>query len=263
MNLLKKYLKVFLKLGIISWIFLLSVWIFISSFYDAEFLPSPIETILGAKELIIDGTLIHFIFVSLKRVLVGWCIGNIIAIPVGIIIGRIEGVKQFIEPFIDFFRFIPAIAFITLFIMWFGIGEESKIMLIIYATGFASMINTVSGVLSIDKLKIQAARSLGANEMQIVFHIIIPAALPYIFTGIRLGMGNAFMAIVGAEMIAAKEGIGYLIFTSRMYFRTDWIFVGLISLGLMGYFSDRILQFIGVKVLKKYGIKKETQFNKN
>jgi len=263
MSLLRKYFKISLKLGIFSWICLLIAWTFISSFYDAQFFPSPIEAVLGAEELILDGTLIHFIFISLQRVLVGWVIGNAIAVPVGILIGRIEIIKQFIEPFLDFFRFIPAIAFITLFIMWFGIGEESKIMLIIYATGFAAMINTVSGVLSVDKIKIQAARSLGANELQIIFYIIIPAALPYIFTGIRLGMGNAFMAIVGAEMIAAKEGIGYLIFTSRMYFRTDWIFVGLISLGLMGYFSDRILQFIGVKVLRKYGIKKETQFSRN
>ncbi|HBS60023.1 MAG TPA: nitrate ABC transporter permease, partial [Firmicutes bacterium] len=92
------------------------------------------------------------------------------------------------------------------------------------------------------------------------FHVIIPATIPYIFTGIRLAMGNSFMAIVGAEMIAANEGIGYLIWTSRLYFKTDWVFIGLISLGLMGFLTDRVIRSISSQALGRYGATTETRF---
>jgi NitT/TauT family transport system permease protein len=192
--------------------------------------------------------------------LVGWFLGGLLAIPAGLLIGRFRFVRELVEPLIDFIRFIPAIAFITLFVLWFGIGEQSKIILIIYATSFIVIINTVTGVTAIQEEKIRAARSLGATEWQILFHVIIPATIPYIFTGIRLAMGNSFMAIVGAEMIAAKEGVGYLIWTARLYFKTDWVFVGLISLGLMGYLTDRLLRLVGSTSLRRYGISFETNF---
>ncbi|MOA07908.1 putative aliphatic sulfonates transport permease protein SsuC [compost metagenome] len=114
--------------------------------------------------------------------------------------------------------------------------------------------NTLTGVLSVEEDKIRAARSMGSSEWQIVIHVIVPATTPYIFTGVRLAMGTSFMAIVGAEMIASNEGIGYLIWNSRLFFRTDWIFVGLISLGLMGFVTDRLLGLFGRKVLSRYGV---------
>ncbi len=257
---LKKHVRKLVRVGAASWLILLVLWQVISLFSKPEYLPGPVATILGARELLEDGSLVRFILVSFGRVIAGWTLGNLIAIPLGLLIGRIRLVKEFIEPFIDFFRFIPAIAFITLFIMWFGIGEQSKVILIMYATSFIVMINTAAGVLALDENKIRAARSLGASELQILFHVIIPAAIPYIFTGVRLAMGNSFMAIVGAEMIASKEGVGYLIWTARLYFKTDWVFVGLFSLGLMGFFTDRLLREIGTRTMKRYGIKNEAKF---
>lgn len=185
----------------------------------------------------------------------------LIAIPGGLFIGRIELLRRIFEPFIDFLRFIPAIGFLTLFLMWFGAGEKSKVVLIMYATVFVILINTISGVLSIDKNRIQAARSLGASEFQIIYSVLIPSAIPHIFTGIRLGLGGAFTSIVAAEMLAAKEGIGFLIYTSRLYFRMDWIFVGLLTLGLMGYLSDRLIRLFGRAVLKRYGIHDNKKFD--
>ncbi|MCD7813499.1 MAG: ABC transporter permease subunit, partial [Lachnospiraceae bacterium] len=102
--------------------------------------------------------------------------------------------------------------------------------------------------------KLQAARTLGASEWQILYSIVLPSAVPYIFTGARLGLGSAFTSIVTAEMLAAKSGLGYMIYTARLYFRIDWIFVGIITLGLLGYLSDRVMRLIGNTVLKKYGI---------
>lgn len=247
--------------GVLTWIFLFAIWETASLFYTVDFLPSPVETIIGAKEIILNGTLIKYILISSQRVLAGWGLGMLISIPLGLFIGRIGILRRIFEPFIDFLRFIPAIGFLTLFLMWFGAGEKSKVVLIMYATVFTLLINTISGVLSVDIARIQAARSLGASELQIIYSVLIPSAVPYIFTGIRLALGGAFTSIVAAEMLAAKEGIGFMIYTSRLYFRTDWIFVGLLTLGLMGYISDRLIRLFGKVILQRYGITDNRKFD--
>ncbi|MBC2582342.1 ABC transporter permease [Clostridium sp. DJ247] len=251
-----KYFKELLKLGLVSWIFIIVIWEIASLFSRPDFLPGPIAVIKGGNELINDGSLFKFIFISSGRVLTGWALGSIIGIPIGLLIGKVKAVKAFIEPILNFFRFVPAIGFITLFILWFGIGEAGKIVLIMYATTFIVMLNTAIGVSSIQEEKIRAARCLGASERQILFSVVIPASIPHVFTGVRLAMGNSFAAIVGAEMLAANEGIGYLIWTARLYFKTEWVFIGLISLGLMGFITDKILGNIAGLALKKYGIRR-------
>jgi NitT/TauT family transport system permease protein len=253
-------IKFLLDSGIISWGLLFAGWGVIALFYDPTFFPGPIETVQGAWELILDGTLLKFSLVSLYRVFKGWVIGSIIAVPIGLLIGRIRLVKQLVEPLVDYFRFIPAIAFLTLFIMWFGVGERSKVLLIVYNTCFIVIVNTASGVLSIDQRRIQAARTLGASELKIVLHVLLPECIPHIFTGVRLGLGSAFTSIIAAEMLAAKEGLGYLIFTSRLYFRIDWIMSGIIMLGLLGYFTDRVFRAFGRVALKRYGISDIKEF---
>ncbi|AGK98878.1 ABC transporter permease [Clostridium pasteurianum] len=249
-----KYFGKLLKLGIISWIFIIAVWEIASLFSRPDFLPGPLAVITGANELVKDGTLFKFIFISFRRVLTGWVLGSLIGVPIGLLIGKIKAVKSFVEPILNFFRFVPAIGFITLFILWFGIGEAGKIVLIMYATTFIVMLNTSVGVANIQEEKIRAARCLGASESQILFNVIIPASVPHVFTGVRLAMGNSFAAIVGAEMLAANEGIGYLIWTARLYFKTEWVFIGLISLGLMGFFTDKVLGVVAGVVFKNYGI---------
>ncbi|MDR1066268.1 MAG: ABC transporter permease [Clostridiales bacterium] len=251
-----------LKTGVVTWILLLAVWSLLSPLYPANFLPGPIATLIGGKEILLDGTLLEFAGISLRRVFFGWFLGSLIGAPLGILIGRVKPLRQIAEPFVDFFRFIPAIAFLTLFIMWFGVGERSKIILILYGTSFFVIVNTVSGVLGIDPLRIQAARTLGASESQILLHIVIPESVPYVFTGVRLGLGGAFTSIVAAEMLAAKEGLGYLVFSSRLYFRIDWILVGVVTLGLLGYFSDRALKFFGKHALRRYSINDSKEFGR-
>ncbi|MGG3308186.1 ABC transporter permease [Paenibacillus lautus] len=242
------------SLHILLWIAALGVWQLLSLAYGPEILPGPIYTAKGGYELLTDGTLIQYIGISSYRVLLGWSLGSLIAIPIGLIIGKVGPIRAFAEPFLNFIRFIPPIAFITLFLVWFGIGETSKVMLILYATFFIVVLNTLTGVLAVEEDKIRSARSMGASEWQIVQHVIIPATVPYMFTGIRLAMGTSFMAIIGAEMIASNEGLGYLIWNSRLFFRTDWIFVGLICLGLMGFITDRAVGLLGRKLLSRYGV---------
>ncbi|MCR2803598.1 ABC transporter permease [Paenibacillus soyae] len=254
-----------LKRGGLHLLFVLAgfvLWHLLSLVYGPEILPGPIYTAQGGYELLRDGTLLQYIGISSYRVLAGWTIGSLIAIPVGLVIGKVGPIRAFAEPFLNFIRFIPPIAFITLFLVWFGIGETSKIALILYATFFIVVLNTLTGVLSVEEDKIRSARSMGASEWQIVLHVIIPATVPYMFTGIRLAMGTSFMAIIGAEMIASNEGVGYLIWNSRLFFRTDWIFVGLISLGLMGFLTDRGVAWIGKRLLSRYGVVSTTSLRR-
>lgn len=248
------FYKKIIKSGIITWFIVLLLWAGLASISDPQFLPGPLATLQGAVDLSADGSLFRYMGISFLRVLIGWTLGNLIAIPIGLLIGKVSSIRALLDPLINFVRFIPPLAFITLFMLWFGIGEQSKIFLIMYATFFIVVINTMTGVLSIEEDKIRSARSLGASDWQILLHVVIPASVPYIFTGSRLAMGSSFMAIIGAEMVAANEGIGFMIWNSRLYFKTDWIFVGLFTLGIMGFFMDRLLNHIGRLTLSRYGI---------
>lgn len=246
--------------GIATWVLFVIIWYIFSLFQDELFLPGPLETLKGTLEIIQNGKLFLFALISLRRVFIGWSIGTLIAIPLGLLIGRIQVLRKLIEPFINFFRFVPGLALLTLFLMWFGVGELSKVILILYGTIFTVVVNTITGVIAVDQNRINSARTLGVSEWKIVYSVIWPSVIPYVFTGARLGLGGAFSSIIAAEMLAAKEGIGYLIYTSRMYFHTDWIFAGIIVLGLMGYISDKLVRLLGNKFLEKYGVHEKAGF---
>ncbi|MEE0955197.1 MAG: ABC transporter permease [Eubacterium sp.] len=245
---------VFLEKGGISIILLILIWGIGSLFYTVDFLPSPVETIKGGEEIIRDGTLWNDVVVSMGRVLKGWILGVVVAVPLGLLIGTSKTVSTLIEPIITFFRFVPAIGFITLFLLWFGVGEESKVALIFYATIFPVIVNTASGVRGIDRSLLEASGSLGGSKAYTFFHVILPSATPGIFTGVRLGLSGAIICIVAAEMLAASSGLGYLIYTSRIYYRTDWIFIGIFTLGLIGFLVDQLMQLFGRTVLKRFNV---------
>ncbi|MDR1377748.1 MAG: ABC transporter permease [Synergistaceae bacterium] len=250
-----KIIGFLLKKGIVTFALLLAVWQAASMYNDANFLPGPARTLIGGWEILKNGVLLDYVAISFMRIFAGWSIGIVCAIPIGLAVGQFALVREIFEPFVNFFRFVPAIGFLTLFLMWFGVEEESKIAIIVYATIFPVTINTIAGVVSIDKIKTRVAQSQGASPFQIFYTVTVPASAPSIFTGIRLGLSGAIVSIVAAEMLAAQSGIGYLIYTSRLYFRTDWIFVGILTLGLSGYFSDRLLRLFGSTALKRYGVK--------
>lgn len=223
-----------------------------SRFIDPFFLPTP-RTIAGAVvELAARGTLLPAVGASLGRVFSGWLIGSLVAIPVGLFIGSSRYVKSVADPFLHFFRFIPAIALITLFMVWFGVGELSRVLLIIYATGFIVMINTATGVAAVEQEKVFAARSLGAAPRQVFTHVTVPASVPYIYVGMRLAMASSFLVIIATEMLAANTGLGQLIWTSRLYFRIDWMFAGIALLGVLGYLTDRLWRWLGNRLLGRY-----------
>ena len=219
---------------------------------DVFFLPKPSAIIRGLVELWHQGTLLPAVGSSLSRVFAGWVIGSLAAIPIGLFIGSSPIAKSVMDPFLHFFRFIPAIALITLFMVWFGVGEMSRVLLIIYSTGFIVMINTATGVAAVQRDKIDAARGLGAGPASVFLHVIVPATVPYMYVGMRLAMASSFLVIIAAEMLAAQSGLGSLIWTSRLYFRIDWMFVGIVLLGLLGFASDRLWRLLGNTALAKY-----------
>jgi ABC-type nitrate/sulfonate/bicarbonate transport system permease component len=215
-----------------------SVWLLNSVLF-----PPPWKVFLKAIELAQDGTLWEEASASLARIASGFVGGSLIGIPVGLAIGSFRLVRRLLEPYTEFLRFIPATALITVAVIWFGIGEGSKIFLIIYTTVFIVIINTAAGVSAVPPNKIRAARSLGAGPAQVFFFVALPATVPYILTGMRLAMANSFVTIIAAELVAANNGLGRMIWDSRMYMLVDQIFVALLVLGLLGFTADRLFRW--------------------
>jgi ABC-type nitrate/sulfonate/bicarbonate transport system permease component len=205
--------------------------------------PPPLIVLAKAFALAQDGTLFEHIGVSLRRILIGFFLGSALGIPIGLAIGSFSIVRKLLEPWTEFLRFIPSVAMITLAVIWFGIGEESKIFLIIYTTVFIVILNTAAGVSAITPNKIRAAQALGANRWQIFAYVGLPATVPFILTGMRLAMANSFTTIVAAEMISANEGLGVMLWNGRMYMLVDEIFVSLLCLGLLGFAADRLFRW--------------------
>lgn len=244
-----------LKYGVISWAILIAIWGLGSLGYDEYFLPSPAETIAGVKELILNGTLWIDIIASISRVLRGWLLAVVLGVPLWLLVGNFKAVRFIIEPILSFFRFVPAIALTTLFLMWFGVGDESKIALIFYASFFPIFINTIAGVVSTDHSYVEAASCMGANRIRVFFTVVVPSAVSHIYTGIRLGLGSSFVCVVAAEMLVGSDGLGYLINSSKLYYKTGWAFAGILTLAVIGFLSDRLVQFIGIKKLAHFGVK--------
>lgn len=178
----------------------------------------------------------------------------IVGVPIGILMGHFQFVRRLLDPYIEFFRFIPPIAFVTLAVIWLGPGESSKVALIFYTTVFIVTLNTIAGVLSVSELRLRAAASLGAGPLTAMLTVVVPSTIPYMVTGARIAMGNSFLTIVSAEIVAAQEGLGSLIWTARNYGHTEWVFVGIITLGLLGFVYDRIVRFAAKRLLRRYDV---------
>lgn len=223
----------------------LALWEFSTTYFGRSVLiPSFSQVVVRANELIVSGTLFLHAGASLARILAGFAIGSAIGVPLGLAMGSFPAVRGTLDPFVQFFRFVPSIAWLTPAVIWFGIGEVSKIAIIVYVTIFIVAVSSMIGVLGVAPNKIWAAVTLGASRSQIFVHVVLPASLPAILTGMRVAMGNSFTSVVSAEMISANEGLGYLIFDSRLWMATDTIFVAILVLGVLGLGADTIFRLL-------------------
>lgn len=221
--------------------------------FDSPILfPGPLKTLDKAIELVSEGRLQGDILASLQRILVGFLVGSLIGAVVGLAMGSFRLVADVLQPLVNFVRFIAPIAWIGTVMVWFGLGEVSKVALIIYATVFVVMLSAIAGVASVHRNKIRAAQCLGSTPRQIFVWVTLPAALSFILTGMRMAMMNAFMTVVSAEMIAAESGLGYLIYNSRQWMETDSIFVGMLTLGVVGLLTDRLFVLLTRTALRRF-----------
>ncbi len=241
---------VWYALPIATFVVLWQLWS--AAFGVPQLFPSPWQTARTFASLIADGTLPHDAAASLVRIVTGFLLGSLIGAVLGLLIGSARLIREIVDPYVNFLRFISGVAWISIFIVWLGIGEASKIALIVYTTAFAVVLNTVAGVAAIAPNKLRAARCFGATPVQRFFWVTLPATIPYILTGMRLSLSNAFLVIVAAEMVQADSGIGFTIIAARLFLAPDVIFCGMITLGLMGLLSDRVLMLVARTVLGRY-----------
>lgn len=202
--------------------------------------PPPSDVIGTLKELIASGELAEGIVVSLQRAFYGFLIATVLGILAGLLTGRIRVLQYLSDPLLHGMRSIPAIALIPLSLLWFGIGEASKVALIAWGAFFPIWLNTFTGVRDVAPAVIRSAASLGALPHQTMFFVILPASLPFILVGLRQGIGIALIVLVAAELAGTSSGVGFMIATSHQLFRVDIMFIGIATLGAMGYMVDRL-----------------------
>lgn len=219
-----------------------------NAWIDPKFLPGPGTVWERFLKLWSEGyrnvTLWEHIYWSLNRMAWGFGMGTLVGIPVGFAMGLSNMMRGIFDPVIEFFRPIPPLAFIPLVILLFGIGEESKRLLLFFAAFFIMVIAARSGVLSVKLSKVHAAYSLGASKLQILLNVILPNALPEIFIGMRVALGVCWGTLVAAELLGAQEGLGQMIWVAQKFFLLDIVIIGIILIGVIGIGMDALMRVI-------------------
>ncbi len=237
-----------------SIILILVVWEAITGLglIDEMFLPSVSSIALELFKIILSGEIFTHLKVSLFRALSGFFLAVIIGVPAGICIGWFRYIEDFFEPIIAVLYPIPKIALLPLLLLYLGIGYPSQIGIIFLACVFPIIINTYSGVKGVDQVYLNAAKSMGSTQIQILFKIVFPASLPFIFVGLRLSLALSFIVLFAAEMVAANNGLGFLILFSEQTFNVKGVFMGILIIGFLGFVFEGILRVIRVRVLYWY-----------
>ncbi len=233
-------------------ILFLGGWVLISLWFGKALFPAPQTVFMTLGTMIADGSLLGSIGISLLRILIGYALGLLVGIVGGVLLARIRFLDRLLSPIISLARMLPPTAIIPLAIIWFGIGEQSKYFVVFWGCVLVIFINTYDGITRVSQTRIWAAQCLGATNAQITRGIILPSAVPMVWTGARAALGLAFMSVVAAEMIGANSGIGYIIMQARVLIQTDRMFVGLLSLAVIGLVIDLIFTWVGRRLLDRY-----------
>ncbi len=217
-----------------------------------QLFPSPLSTWRVAAQLLHEGRLASDVIASLRRIALGFTIGSGAGIVLGVFMGSFRAARMVFDPYVQFFRALPALAWIPAAMVWLGTGEESKIALLAYTTVFVVALNTMLGVSSVPANQLRAAGCCGCSKWQVFRMVKAPAPIPFMLTGMRLAMGNCFSTIVAAELLAPRDGLGYLIFSARTWMQTEFAFVGIVILGLLGLAVDRAFVFATARLFRRF-----------
>ena len=237
-------------IGVIA--LLIGVWWTVVAVTDSAIFPTPLQVVAGTIELIRDGTLWSHIGASLLRVGAGFALAVVLAVPLGLWMGWVKGAFDTLNPIFQMLRPISPIAWIPIAILWFGVGDASPIYLIFISSLFPMIVQTTAGVHTIEKRYLRVAENFGVSRYTLFRRLVIPAVLPQIIVGMRIGLGVAWLVVVAAEMIALRSGLGYLIIDSRNAGnRYDLVIAGMIIIGLIGLMLDGTMRLLeGLKSVR-------------
>ena len=236
-------------------IFIFAVWSMVTmpGMVNSMLIPSPESVLEAFQDILNNGyknyTLLQHLTASLGRLIIAFIISAAAAIPLGLLSGCNSKIRAVFEPIIEFYRPLPPLAYYTLLILWLGIGNESKVALLLLACFAPIYISCVAAVLKVKKDYINSAYTLGANKQQVFIHVILQACLPDIFVGMRTALGVGYSTLVSAEMVAARSGIGWMVLDASHYLRSDIIFIGIIIMGITGILLDQGIQVIERKLV--------------
>lgn len=225
-------------LTLIGVILFFVIWEISSIMLSSIYFPQPLSIVSRFYQMVVNGTLTPDIFASMERLLLGFGLAVVVGIPLGIVTGVSRRTQILLSPTIELFRYISPIALFPLFILIFGIGLSSKVVMIFWVAWAPILINTTQGIKNVNPVLIKAAKSLGAKPLTIVSKVMIPSATPYIISGLRVGIGVSFLALVAAEMIGANSGLGFLVLQSAESFHLLNMYVGIMTLSILGFLSN-------------------------
>ncbi|MGE8066666.1 taurine ABC transporter permease TauC [Pseudomonas sp. NPDC089569] len=246
-------------ISVLTLIALIVIWwaVTASGLIEPLFLPPPSAVVqkgwLLATSGYMDSTLWQHLKASLARIGLGLGFAVLTAVPVGIAIGANRIARGVIDPLIEFYRPIPPLAYLPLIVIWCGIGELSKVLLIYLAIFAPIAIATATGVRTVDPAKLRAAQSLGATRAQLIRHVILPSALPDILTGVRIGLGVGWSTLVAAELIAATSGLGFMVQSAAQFLVTDVVVLGILVIALIAFAMEMGLRALQRKLVPWHG----------
>ena len=235
----------------------IAIWQALSSadIWPKVLFPSPLEV---AQAFVADtksGVLLVNLAVSLKSLVLGFIAGCVIAIPLGYLMGLHRLSRNFFDPLVNLLQAIPGLAWIPFAILWFGLGQGAVVFIIVMSVFFPVLRNLLTGIRMVQPVLIEAVQTLGAGRVAVIRHVIFPATLPNLMTGIRLGIAFGFRSLVGGEMIASTDGLGYAIFNAQQYFQSARIVVGMLAIGIVWLIMDRLLlRPIEVRTTMRWGL---------
>jgi len=238
---------------------IICVWWMITALHLVKplFVPTPLATWDAFVNTLVNGyqghSLIVHLLISLRRVSIAFVLAVLLAVPLGILVGANRRLEAALDPLVNFYRVLPPLAYYTILVIWLGIGETSKVSLLFLAGFPPIFIAVIDGIRGVPTDRIDAARSLGASNSQVLRAVIMSSLLPSIFTGMRVALGFTYTTVVAAEMVAADSGIGWMVLDASRYLKSDVIFMGIIVMGVTGVLLDAAVKYSARRIVPWQG----------
>jgi len=237
---------VFLALAVLGFLLPFLAWMLLagSGWVDPVFLPTPLKVLHRTLDWLLNDGLMGDIGISIGRVFGGFIVSALLALPLGVLIGTYAPVRALLEPLTDFSRYLPAVAFIPLIMLWVGIDESAKIAVIFVGTFFQMVLMIADDIVRVPNAAVEAAKTMGASNEEVMKHVLIPAARPAMLETLRQMMGLSWTYLVVAELVAANSGLGFSILKAQRFLQTDKIFAGILLIGLVGLLTDQAFRWL-------------------